>query len=128
MRRLLVDTHVLLWWLGDDARLGPRSRDLISDPANAVFVSAATAWEISIKRSIGKLEAPEGLDGIVEEEGFEKLPISFFHAEQAGSLPQHHRDPFDRMLIAQSQAEGLEVVTADKVFAQYALRIVDALA
>jgi PIN domain nuclease of toxin-antitoxin system len=128
MKRLLLDTHVFLWWLADDPQLGMKAKDLIADASNQVFVSAATAWEISIKKSIGKLDAPGDLDAIVEDEGFERLPISFFHGERAGDLPQYHRDPFDRMLIAQSQAEGLELVTADDVIPQYAVKTVKASA
>ncbi len=124
----MLDTHAFLWWLSDDPRLGPKARELIANADNQIFVSAATAWEISIKKSIGKLEAPDDLDSVAEEEGFDKLPISFFHGERAGDLPQHHRDPFDRMLIAQSQAEGLEIVTADDAIPGYAVKIVNALA
>ena len=127
MRRLMLDTHAFLWWLGDDPQLGPKARKLIANPDNQVYVSAATAWEISIKKTLGKLQAPVGLDTIADEEGFEKLPISFFHGERAGDLPPHHRDPFDRMLIAQSQAEGLEIVTADNTIPKYAVRTVNAL-
>ena len=126
MRRLLLDTHVFLWWLGDDPRLGTKTREIIANAGNQVFVSAASAWEISIKKSIGKLEAPDDLDTIVGEEGFEELPISFFHGERAGDLPQHHKDPFDRMLIAQSQAEGLDIVTADDIIRSYAVKTIDA--
>ncbi|MCB1775302.1 MAG: type II toxin-antitoxin system VapC family toxin [Gammaproteobacteria bacterium] len=127
MRRLLLDTHVFLWWLADDRQLGAKARGLIANAQNQVFVSAATAWEISIKKSIGKLDAPDDLDAIVEEEGFDKLPISFFHGERAGDLPQHHHDPFDRMLIAQSQAEGLEIITADETIPRYAVKTINAL-
>lgn len=127
MRRLMLDTHAFLWWLGNDPQLGAKARELIANANNQVFVSAATAWEISIKKSLGKLEAPEGLDTIADEEGFEKLPISFFHGERAGDLPPHHRDPFDRMLIAQSQAEGLEIITADNTIPKYQVRTVNAL-
>jgi PIN domain nuclease of toxin-antitoxin system len=127
MRRLLLDTHTFLWWLADDFRLGTRARALIADAKNQVFVSAATAWELSIKKSLGKLEAPDDLDAMVEEEGFEKLAITFFHGERAGDLPQLHRDPFDRMLVAQSQAEGLEIITADEAIPKYGVKTFDAL-
>ncbi len=127
MRRLLLDTHVLLWWLADSPQLGPGARALIADPHNAVIVSSASAWEISIKKALGRLEAPDDLDGVVEEEGFEKLAISFFHGERAGELPPLHRDPFDRMLIAQAQAEGLDLVTGDRMLGQYGVKTVDAL-
>jgi PIN domain nuclease of toxin-antitoxin system len=127
MRRLLLDTHTFLWWLADDSRLGTRTRALIADAKNQVFVSAATAWEISIKKSLGKLEAPDNLDAVVEEEDFEKLGITFFHGERAGDLPQPHRDPFDRMLVAQSQAEGLEIITADETIPKYGIKTFNAL-
>jgi PIN domain nuclease of toxin-antitoxin system len=126
MRRLLLDTHALLWWLADDPRLGPHARQLIQDERNEVFVSAASAWEISIKKAMGKLKAPDDLDGIVEEEGFDTLPISFFHGERAGELPPLHRDPFDRMLVAQAQAEGLDLVTGDAMLGRYGVKVVDA--
>ena len=127
MRRLLLDTHIFLWWLTDDSRLGPAARALIADANNQIFVSAVTAWEISIKKSLGQLEAPDDLYAMVEEEGFETLTITFFHGERAGELPQLHRDPFDRNLVAQSQAEGLEIVTADKAIPKYGIKAFDAL-
>ncbi|NOQ51843.1 MAG: PIN domain-containing protein [Desulfuromonadaceae bacterium] len=126
MQRFLLDTHVLLWWLADDPQLGSRCKELIGDSRNQVFVSAATTWEISIKTAINKLNAPEDMDTIVEEEGFDKLPISLYHGQLAGKLPALHRDPFDRMLIAQAQAEGLILMTADDNIGQYNLRIRDA--
>lgn len=125
MRRLLLDTHVLLWWLSDDKSLGNATRKLISDPRNEVFVSAATTWEIAIKKNKGLLKAPDDMDRIVEDEGFSKLPVSLFHGEQAGDLPEIHRDPFDRMLVAQAQAEGLEIITADSEISKYGIRLVD---
>ena len=126
MRRLLLDTHTFLWWLMDSPKLGERAKNMIMDNRNDVFVSAATGWEISIKKSLGKLEAPENLDAIVEDEGFQHLAISFFHAEQAGALPPHHRDPFDRMLVAQAQAEGLTIITQASDIAKYGVRIANA--
>jgi PIN domain nuclease of toxin-antitoxin system len=126
MRRLLLDTHALLWWLADDARLGADARALIADGNNQVFASAASAWEISVKKALGKLDAPDDLDAIVASEGFEKLAISFFHGEQAGALPSLHRDPFDRMLVAQAQAEGLELITADEQISPYGIKTVSA--
>ena len=122
MQRFLLDTHVMLWWLNDAPELGPRCRDVLSDERNEVFVSAATAWEISIKTVIGKLEAPEDIDTIVEDEGFSKLSISLYHGQLAGRLPALHRDPFDRMLIAQAQAEGLVLITADENIIKYNIR------
>lgn len=125
MRRLLLDTHVLLWWLADDKALGKQARKLIASPANSVFVSAVSAWEIAIKKTRGLLNAPDDIDGIVEEEGFEKLAITLFHGERAGALPEIHRDPFDRMLIAQAQAEGLEIITGDGEIPKYGIKTID---
>lgn len=126
MRRLLLDTHALLWWLADDEALGGTARQLIGEPRNQILVSAASIWEISIKRTKGLIEVPDDLEALVEDEGFSKLPISLFHAQQAGALPEIHRDPFDRMLIAQAQAEGLELITADTVIPRYGVRVVSA--
>lgn len=100
--KLLLDTHVLIWYLADDSKLTSAVRDLIVDPHNQVFVSAATVWEIAIKKAIGKLDSPDNLPEVLIACRFEVLPINIFHALQAGSLPRHHDDPFDRMLIAQA--------------------------
>ena len=121
--KLLLDTHVLLWWLADDPALSPVRRSAIADPANVVYVSAASAWEISIKRALGKLVAPEDLTGALSESELEQLPVTVAHAEVVGALPLHHRDPFDRMLIAQAQVEGRAVVTGDPVFGRYDVAI-----
>nr|HID57983.1 type II toxin-antitoxin system VapC family toxin [Desulfobacterales bacterium] len=123
MKRLLLDTCVFLWWLTDEPSMAERAKAAIADPLNQVYVSAATTWEISIKKTLGKLDAPDDLERIVEEEYFIKLPISLYHGEMAGRLPSHHPDPFDRMLIAQAQAEGLTIVTGDKRFARYGVKI-----
>lgn len=125
MQRCLLDTHVLLWWLSDDLQLGERSRKMIRDPRNQIFVSAASTWEISIKSALGKLDVPADMDSVVEDEGFSKLPISLYHGQLAGQLPSIHRDPFDRMLIAQAQSEGLILMTADETIPQYKLRVFD---
>jgi len=126
MRRLLLDTHTFLWWLADSDKLGSSARTLIIDPKNEIYVSAASAWEISIKKSLDKLQAPDGLDNIIEEEGFERLSVSFFHGEQAGSLPSIHRDPFDRMLVTQAQAEGLEILTSNSFIPRYGVKVINA--
>jgi len=126
MRRLLLDTHAFLWWLSGDTSLGHQSQEFIADTTNQINISAATVWEIEIKRQLGKLTAPQDIETIVERCGFLPLPIALFHAQQAGRLPAHHRDPFDRMLIAQAQAEGLEIVTSDSAFLEYGIRIVQA--
>jgi PIN domain nuclease of toxin-antitoxin system len=126
VKRLLLDTHVLLWWLADSPQLGEKARQMISDPRNQVYISAANTWEISIKRSLGKLSAPDDMGTIIDEEGFDDLPISLFHGDQAGLLPAHHKDPFDRMLIAQAQSEGLVIVTSDEKISRYGIRVLDA--
>ena len=116
--RLLLDTHALLWWLADEG-LTDQARDAIADPDNFVMVSAASAWEISIKKALGKLSAPDDLEQQVDEGGFAPLPISIAHGLAAGQLPRHHDDPFDRMLIAQAFGEALTIVTHDKRFSDY---------
>jgi PIN domain nuclease of toxin-antitoxin system len=124
---LLLDTHVALWALADPARLGPQTRATLTDPSVTVLVSAATVWEVEIKRSLGKLTAPDGFAAACIDCGFEELAISFTHAERAATLPRHHTDPFDRMLIGQALAERCRLVTADRAFDNYAVEVVDAL-
>jgi PIN domain nuclease of toxin-antitoxin system len=126
MRRLLLDTHVVLSWFAQVDEIGPVTRGLIEDTGNRVFISAASAWEISIKVASGKLKAPGNLPEMLERKGFDPLPISVFHGQKAGELPLLHKDPLDRMLVAQSQAEGLEVVTVDRRIAKYGIKTVDA--
>ena len=122
MRRLLLDTHALLWVLEDDDALSEPARSAIVDPRNDVFVSSVSVWEISIKRSLGKLKAPEDVLSTIDASGLRELPVTFVHADHAGGLPLHHRDPFDRMLVAQAQVEGLTIVTHDSVIATYGVR------
>lgn len=111
--RLLLDTHVLLWWLGNHPSLDARAASAIADQDSTVFVSAVSAWEISIKWALGKLKAPSDLEARMESHRFEPLPINISHAMEAGALPRHHEDPFDRMLVAQASLERLTIVTAD---------------
>ena len=124
--RLLLDTHVFLWWLAGDARLSRRMRALIGNPDTVGLVSAATAWEITTKVRIGKLPGDEavGLDvaGAIASQGFEQLPILVVHAQLAGSLPGPHRDPFDRMLAAQAQIEAVPIVSVDAAFGTFGVR------
>ena len=122
MQRLLLDTHTLLWWLEDSPKLDEAAYQAIADPRNEVFVSAASLWEIAIKQMLGKLRAPDHLGATVTREGFVEIPVSFFHAEQAGKLPLLHKDPFDRMLVAQAQAEGLSIITRDANIPRYGVR------
>jgi PIN domain nuclease of toxin-antitoxin system len=116
---LLLDTHILLWWLSDDRALPPLARDAIADPDAVVVVSAATAWEIAIKKSAGRLVAPDDLLSMLEDNDFDELPITASHALVAGGLPPHHADPFDRMLIAQAQTDSLTLVSVDRRFPAY---------
>lgn len=118
--KLLLDSHAYLWWLGDVPELSAPARAAIADPANLVLVSAATIWEIEIKRVLGRLEAGRAdLVGEIEANRFIELPVVARHAEAAARLPRHHEDPFDRLLIAQSRLEGLVCVTRDAVFGAY---------
>lgn len=122
---LLLDSHVLLWWLATPGRLSPRAADTVGDPSHRVYVSAATAWELSIKTSLGKLDADEVVTNfarILMEKGFRRLAISVDHAIRAGTLPAHHKDPFDRMLIAQAQALGFAIVSGDTTIDLYGIR------
>lgn len=123
---LLLDAHAVLWWLADDATLAPAARSAIADPANDVLVSAASIWEIEIKRALGKLVAPAGLVGAVEDAGFDVLPITGPDAERAGMLLPHHRDPFDRMLVAQADRIGAIVVSRDATFLSYGVDVLSA--
>ena len=126
-RRLLLDTHVWLWWQTDDSRLGRATRKLIAS-APEVRLSVVSAWEIAIKSSLGKLVLPRGFD-IAEEldrDGFQSLAIEMAHAAGLVSLPSRHRDPFDRMLISQALAEGLTLVTADAQLDGYGARLMNA--
>lgn len=116
---MLLDTHVVLWWLAADPSLAQRARAAIAAPRASVFVSAASAWEISIKRALGKLVAPDDLAEQLAAHRFDELAITIAHASAAGALPPHHSDPFDRMLVAQALAEDLTVVTRDPRFALY---------
>ena len=124
--RLLLDTSTVLLALSEPERLSVAARNAIEDPASIILVSAASAWEITIKRALGKLEAPESVVGAIREAGFETLDITPDHAERAGGLPPHHRDPFDRMLVAQALAEGCRLVTRDDALQDYDVEILGA--
>jgi PIN domain nuclease of toxin-antitoxin system len=124
--RLLLDTHVLLWWLADDPGLAAAAKSAIADPGTEVFVSAATIWEIGIKLALGKLEVPGDVVDACEAEGFRPLPISHRHAALAAALPRHHDDPFDRMLVAQARAEGLGLVSRNARLGPYGVTLHEA--
>ncbi|HYT10359.1 MAG TPA: type II toxin-antitoxin system VapC family toxin [Mycobacteriales bacterium] len=123
---VLLDTHVLLWWLEDDKRLSLPARDAIL-AAEEVRVSAASVWEIAIKRALGRLDVPADYLDYVEQTSFRPLPITFQHADLAGALPRHHDDPFDRMLVAQARIEGLTLVTADRRLGDYGIALLSAV-
>ena len=124
--RLLLDAHAILWWLADDPNLGEAARTLIADPESQVLVSAATVWEITVKRALGKLEAPPDLVAAIWECGFAEAPVTAVDGERAGNLDPHHRDRFDRMLVAQAARLDATVVTRDPVFERYGTRTVPA--
>lgn len=124
--RLLVDTHALLWWLDGDRRLSPRARRAIADQSNTILVSAASAWEIATKARLGKLpgaaDVAADVAACVAGQGFLPLDITMLHAQRAGRLPGEHRDPFDRMLIAQSQMEDIAILSDDEAFDKFDVR------
>jgi PIN domain nuclease of toxin-antitoxin system len=116
--RLLLDTHAFIWWRESDRRLTPAIRETVRD-ADVVFVSMASAWEIAIKMAVGKIRLEASVEAGIAESYFEPLPIEFRHTEKVAALPLHHRDPFDRMLIAQCLVENLTLVTADRRLEPY---------
>lgn len=116
---LLIDANALLWWANDDPTLSEPARRTIADPANAVLVSAATIWEIEVKRIAGRVEAPEHILEDAERSGFDVIPLTGADAVSAANLPEHHRDPFDRLLIAQALRLDAIVISRDRAFAAY---------
>ncbi|MGH3514137.1 MAG: type II toxin-antitoxin system VapC family toxin [Pseudonocardiaceae bacterium] len=123
--RLLLDTNVLIWWLAESPRLSKETRDAITAEPE-VIVSAVSAFEIAVKSAIGKLRVPGDLEVQIVEQAMTELPVTVRHGLAVGQLPMHHRDPFDRLLIAQAQCEGLTIVTADRTFAAYDVPIMAA--
>jgi len=127
--RYLLDTNALLWSLDETDRLAPSTREVLLDPTSAVLVSIASIWEISIKQSIGKLRHPPvrpWLVDLIARSGFELVPIRVEAALRVNSLPHHHRDPFDRMLIAQALEDGYTIITSDQAFSAYGVPILAA--
>lgn len=121
---ILLDTHALLWWLTDDKGLSQEARDSIADPENTVFLSAVAVWEVRIKQGIGKLEIPDDFSEVLDQQSFIELPVTIDHANAVGKLPFVHRDPFDRMLVAQAMVEDLVIVTRDSVIADYGAKVI----
>lgn len=123
---LLLDTCVLLWWLDDPNLLSKEALTAIEDPDNQIIVSVVSAWEIAIKKALGKLEAPENLKEMIADSEFELIPIDYEHAWQVKDLPSHHRDPFDRLLVSQAKIEHLTLVTRDLKLKAYNAPILEA--
>jgi PIN domain nuclease of toxin-antitoxin system len=125
--RALLDTHAFLWWISDDARLSERCRAIISSGVNEILFSAVSAWEIAVKVGLGRLAVPGNLENYTLEQvsrnRFELLPISISHALRVSRLPNHHKDPFDRMLVAQAQVEKVTILTGDAQIARYPIRV-----
>lgn len=121
--RYLVDTHAMLWALGEPAALSTVARDAIASPSNLVFVSSASLWECAIKASIGKLDLPEDFFDSIPEAGYEVMPIRISHLNIYRTLPMHHRDPFDRLLVAQARAEALVLISRDPEIAKYDVEV-----
>ncbi|MFN7937350.1 MAG: type II toxin-antitoxin system VapC family toxin [Bryobacteraceae bacterium] len=117
--KILLDTHLILWWLADNPLLSQQARALISDPENTVFLSAVSLWEIWLKMSLDKLRLPPDFEAKLAAESFENLPLTAVHTRHIASLPWHHRDPFDRMLVAQAHSEKLMLLTVDDMVAKY---------
>jgi PIN domain nuclease of toxin-antitoxin system len=117
--KLILDTHILLWWLSNSSKLLPSEIDLITNPDNLIFVSAAAAWEITVKRMIGKLDAPDDLPSVLAANDFIELPITIEHTQSLHQLPPLHNDPFDRIMIAQALSENLAFITRDSKILLY---------
>ena len=122
--KLLLDTHAALWWLADDSRFGTEAERQLTDDSNEILLSAVVVWEVALKRSLGKLEAPGDLVTTYLGGGAQALPLSLEHAAAVERLPWHHRDPFDRMLIAQGMIEGAAIVSRDEALRPYGVQIV----
>lgn len=124
---VLLDTHAFLWWIGDDARLSATARAVMGSPQTEVLVSAASGWEIAIKLALGRLALPDNPERFIPAElarnGMTSLPVRIDHVLRVAGLPEHHRDPFDRLLVAQAQVEGIPIVSGDPQVAKYALEV-----
>ena len=126
--RALLDTHAFLWWISDDPRLSEKAREIIADGHNELFFSAASGWEISIKAGLGRLEVPENLQRFIADQlsrnAIQVLPIYLSHAQHTGTLPVHHRDPFDRILVSQAILEEMPLLSADSHLSRYLVEVV----
>jgi PIN domain nuclease of toxin-antitoxin system len=124
--KLLLDTHILLWWLDDHPRLGTSAREHIADRRNAVYFSAASIWEASIKEAKGLLKLSNDFDSRLSSESFLPLPVTHHHGRKGGILPPIHKDPFDRLLVAQCLLEGMTLITGDALLADYGIPVIAA--
>ncbi|MCS6845749.1 MAG: type II toxin-antitoxin system VapC family toxin [Caldilineales bacterium] len=126
--RALLDTHAFLWWITNDPRLTARVQKTVQNPGNLIFLSAASGWELAIKASIGKLHVSQDLDTFISEQltlnRIDVLPVLMSHALFVRKLPAHHRDPFDRLLVAQSLVEGMPLITSDPLIAKYSVQVI----
>jgi PIN domain nuclease of toxin-antitoxin system len=126
--KILLDAHAFLWWITDDPKLSSRARETISDVDNELFLSAAIGWEITIKVQIGRLKLPEDPKDFIPEQlrinGIKSLPIQMNHVLHVSTLPSHHRDPFDRLLVAQAQLEGMPILSADPQIGKYKVEVI----
>ena len=126
--RVLLDTHAFLWWISDDSRLSDRAKEIIGDGSNELYFSAASGWEISIKAGLGRLEVPEDLEPFIADQlsrnAIQALPIYLRHALHTRTLPDHHRDPFDRILVSQAVLEELPLLSADPLVSSYPVEVV----
>lgn len=121
--KLLLDTHIFIWWMASSDRLSKKFLHAINDPNNTIYLSSLVAWEISIKKKLGKLTTPNDIEAAVRKHRMIPLPISIAHATHTLSLPFHHKDPFDRLLIAQAQLEKMSIITADPIFRKYDIKV-----
>jgi len=123
--RLLIDSHAFLWWRAGSHSLSAVARNVIADPVNEVLISIAALWELTIKEAAGQLRFTPDLETMISDERFSVLPVNFLHLRRLGTLPRRrHRDPFDRMMIAQALAEGIPIATGDPIFAAYGVQII----
>jgi PIN domain nuclease of toxin-antitoxin system len=126
--KVLLDTHTFLWWVTEDSKLSSKASEIIRDGNNELYLSAASGWEITIKAQLNRIQLPGPPEKFISEQlrinGIQSLPILMSHALHVYNLPDHHRDPFDRILIAQSQLEGLPILTADPSFSLYEIGVI----
>ena len=126
--RALLDTHTFLWWISDSGRLSKRAYEFIEKPSNTIYFSSVSCWEISIKSTLGSIQFPKKMESFIAEQisinSFEPLSLNISHAVNIRVLPQHHKDPFDRMLISQSQIEDMPLITGDKLISKYKIELI----